>query len=204
MKTSHRSHLALILPVFLFGLAGCGDDSSPTEGGDNLDQAESEVMMEALVEAGGLGIGVIGGGFASPGNLAANVVLDIDETSPCPGGGNVRLVGSATIDDPGENIDWSFTQTHQNCQSTAPSDGSSWTFNGSPSVTTTFSAQIVGEQFSMSGSQQGGVSWSSGGRNGDCQINVNYSFSGVGESFSGSVSGTVCGHSISQSVQVSN
>lgn len=202
MSNSHTKYLALTLSVFLFGLTGCGDDDSPTGGSGNLDQAEAEIMMEALVDAGGLALGYGGGGFAAPGDLAANVVLDLDETSPCPGGGNVRLVGTVTMDDTGENIDWSITQTHQNCQGTASSDGSTWTFNGSPSIITAFSAQTAGEQLNMSGSQQGGISWSSGGRNGTCQIDVNYSFSGAGETFSGSVSGTVCGHSISQSVQV--
>lgn len=184
--------LALLLS---FGLLACGDDS-PTQSGDELSQAEVEVMMEALAMAGGAGF-FTGGGFPAAHGTAAQEV-SYNETVDCSGGGSVGISGTISVSGQGESISLNWTMTHNSCTETAPSDGSSWTFNGDPSVTLALTGSGGENNFSYQGSQQGGIAWSSGGRSGSCGIDVQYNMSGSAQgSVSVSVSGTVCGRDVS-------
>ena len=97
-------------------------------------------------------------------------------------------------------LDFSVTQTHEACESTAESDGSVWTFDGDPNLALDFEMTIGESDMTIAGSQTGGIAWSSGGRSGTCQIDVTYDFSGSGSSFAGVASGAVCGFDVTENV----
>jgi hypothetical protein len=55
--------------------------------------------------------------------------------------------------------------------------------------------------FQMTGSQNGGLSFSSNGASGRCSISINYSVSVTSSGTeTGSITGTVCGKSVNQSL----
>ncbi len=192
--------LALVLALS-FGLLACSDDG-PAASGDQLNPEEAEVMLEALVEAGGFGLGALSMMGSPSAGIAASTQFDISETVPCPEGGSIAMDGSVSVDEGQETMEWTFTQTHQSCQVSAPDDGSGWLFDGSPSVVSSFAMVFSETQFSMQGSEEGGIAWETGGRSGTCSIDVSYDFSGTESTLTGTVSGTVCGNDISFSETV--
>lgn len=194
----HRTHfrigsLALILS---FGLLACGDDG-PTQSGDELTQAEASAMMEALAMAGGTGF--IGVGFPGAGGGMALQQVPLDFTQNCTGGGTVVYSGSMSVS--GESsFTLNSTLTHNSCTETASSDGSSWTFNGDPSITMSLTGTATESSINFQGSQGGGISWSNGGRSGSCDVDVQYSISGNPQgNVTVSISGTSCGYDVSGS-----
>ena len=193
--------LALLLS---FGVMACGDDS-PTQSGDTLTQAEAESMMGALALAGG--VGFFGMGFAAddPSMAMSMDTFPIDATIDCSGGGTLQMSGEVTVSNQGESISMTQTLTHQSCTETSPQDDRSWTFNGSPSINTQLAGSATDTTINFQGSQTGGISWSSGGSSGTCQMNVDYSVSGssAGGAVTVNISGTVCGVDVSQSVTTS-
>lgn len=194
-------HMLVVLIVSLsLGLAACGGDS-PTQSGDPLTEAEVEVMMEAFFGAGGLFF--LGGGFSGVNGDIALQQVNIDETLSCSGGGSVRTTGTLSVSEQGESFGWNLTQTHNSCVETASSNGSTWTFNGAPSISTTFTGSVAESSFTYQGAQTGGIAWSSGGNSGTCQINLNYNMTGSDTSVTLSVTGSVCGHNISENTTVS-
>lgn len=187
------------------GVSACGGDDPTGPVGDALSQAEAEIMMEALAEAGGLVVGGFGG-QAAPARAPFGPVT-VDETMSCPDGGTIAVSGSfsgESNDDGTGTVEYDFTQIHQGCRATADADGSVWTFDGDPEVTVDMLMAVTETSFDLDGTQSGAVSWANGDRSGTCQIDVTYAFSGSesGQTFSGSVSGTVCGHQVSESVSV--
>ena len=204
MRWTDLGRFALVLTLSA-GLAACGDDDPTDPGGDDLTEAEAAVMMEALVEAGGFGLDDLSGG----GPAAVEFEFEVDDTAPCPGGGNIHVQGTLSGDADQEtgfgSYDWVFTQTHDDCTAQAPSDGSTWTFDGSPNVVLDLDIDVSETTFAMDGVQQGAIAWASGGKNGTCQINVSYSFSGDqgANTFTGTVSGTICGFSVDESIEIS-
>lgn len=171
----------------------CGDSTAP-----NLELTEDQVadMMDALSTAGLAGFGSTTGNFA---------VVTINESVECPNGGTATV--NASIDDgnTGTTVTMSITQGFSNCKATS-SQSRLWTFNGNPNIVSTFTA-TSNEQtgaFSFSGTQKGGITASSDLGSGACSWDVTYSMSGNNNTgqFSGSVTGTVCGRSVSQSVSV--
>lgn len=194
-----RYPLVLVLAT---GLAACGDDSAgPGNSGDELSETETEVMMEALVEAGGLFVASFG---AAGGPAPVEQSFPIDETESCPGGGSIDLEGNATIDDEAGFLDWNLTQTHQSCVVTASSDNSTWTFDGSPNIAIDFELLFTETNFDMNGTQVGGIAWSRDNRSGTCSINLSYDFNADqnGENFTGQIQGSVCGHTIDENITI--
>lgn len=191
-----RTHsLSAIAASLLLALAACGDSTAPNA---NLDEAQIEDMMDAMANAGVAG-------FTPPptGNMA---VVTITETVQCPDGGSSNV--NATIDDGGttNSVSMTFTQGFSNCKSTS-SAGRLWTFNGKPNIVTTFtgtSNETTGA-FSMSGTQKGGITFASDLGTGACDFDLTFSMSGneLTGQFTGSMSGTVCGRTISQSLSAS-
>jgi hypothetical protein len=174
--------------------AACGDSTAP-----NVELTEEQIddMMDAMAAAGSPG-------FVPPvGTLA---VVTVTETADCPNGGTTTLSG--TLDD---NVNtgafsMTITQGFTNCRSTS-SSGRVWTFNGKPNIVTTMtgSENLTTGAFSFSGSQTGGITFSSDLGSGSCDFDVTITMTGNNntEQFSGSISGTVCGRNISQSLSVS-
>ncbi len=194
-----------VILVASLALAACGGDgpSAPQNTG-NITQARAAAMMDALAQAGGFGFDG-GGPAAAPARTSAT--LSVSKTVPCPGGGSIQLDGHYAAD-AGQDGTGTYvldvTQEHQGCTATASGDGSTWTFDGAPNVAVHFEIGVTAGGYTISGTQKGGVAWQSGGDSGTCQVDVTYDFSGSqdAQSFSGSVSGSVCGYPVSESVDV--
>jgi hypothetical protein len=171
-------------------LAGCGDSTGPNV---TLNDEQVADMMEAMANAGVAG-------FVPPGNLA---VVTINESVECPNGGTVSI--AATIDENTTTgaVSMTITQGFAGCKS-ASSSGRVWTFNGKPNIVTTFSGSenAATGVFSMNGTQKGGVSFASELGSGACDFDITFSMSGNDNTgqFSSTMSGTVCGRSVSQSI----
>lgn len=172
----------------------CGDSTAP-----NLELTEDQVadMMDALSAAGLAGFGT------TP--EASLAVVSYDGTVDCPNGGTASINATINENDAGTSVTLTFTQGFSNCKATS-SQGRLWTFNGNPNIVTNFSGTFNEEtgDFTLNGSQTGGITASSDLGSGACAWNVEYTMSGNDNTgaFSGNVSGTICGRNISQSVTV--
>lgn len=205
MLRRHATPSILFAVASLLFLSGCSSDG-PTDLLDDLSAEEAELMMEAITQAGGVAVpDEVGGGEAGPVRVVISV--DVDSQLSCPEGGTIRLTGSfdGDVDEQtGEGeVSLAYTQTHQNCSVRAPSTGDLWIFDGLPDIGVDFDLVVADGAFTLDGTQSGTVGWSTNGRSGNCTIDVTYAVSGSETSLSGTVSGTVCGHQISTSVDVS-
>ena len=189
MRTRHLRSLAIASVALTF--AACGDSTGPNV---TLNDEQVADMMDALANAGVAG-------FTPPvGNLA---VVTFNQSVDCPNGGSMSL--AASIDENATTGAFSMTMTQgfSGCKS-ASSNGRVWTFNGKPNIVSTFNGtdNPTTGAFTLNGTQKGGISFSSNLGNGACDFDVTFSMSGnetTGQ-FTGSMSGTVCGRSVSQSL----
>jgi hypothetical protein len=184
--------LRLATASLFLSIAACGDSTGPV----TLSEEQISDMMDAMANAGTPG-------FVPPvGNLAVTTVTG---TSDCPNGGTTTLNGTIDDNEATGSFSMTITQGFTNCKS-ASSSGRVWTFNGKPNivVTMTGSENANTGAFTFSTSQTGGLSFASDIGAGDCEFNVTISMSGNynTEQFSGSISGSVCGRNVSQSLSV--
>jgi hypothetical protein len=192
--STFRSAL-VALPVA--ALIGCGGDG-PTGASNQLSAelaADAFDALSAISSISGIGGTLLRAegdvGFPTP-----SFTLQVDETEPCPVSGNVRLVGSFSINETTGAFSADIRETYQNCVSTSSSNRQ-WTFNGNPNVRSVFSfSGDTEETLSGTGTISGGFRYASQGQSGSCTMAVTMNFS----STSASVTGTVCGQSISQQV----
>lgn len=197
MHSNFRRALVAALAV---AVSACGD--SPLGPEADLTQEEVSEMMDAMSAIGAFTFAPGEFSVRSLGGQVASVVAPFDETSECPSGGTVNVSGSMNINESTGNFSAQYTADYNNCK--APSSaGRVWTFNGEPNVTTsmnyTFNETTGG--ISMSGTQSGGVRFSSGGMSGRCSISLTYNMSTNAEGIpTGTVTGTVCGESVNQSL----
>jgi hypothetical protein len=189
---------AAVFAAFTLSLAACGgdkkDSTGPSDTG-NLSAAEVADAFDALSAIGLFDFGL--GGFqpeAFPVGLSAQS-QSIDETEPCPNGGNMRIRGNVNYNQTTGAVSVDMRQAYNNCQS-ASSSGRVWTFNGNPDLRIQMNAtanQATG-QFSITGGITGGFRYSSNGSTGSCAANVNIS----GNLNGGTVSGTMCGVNVNE------
>jgi hypothetical protein len=185
--------LRLATVSLVLAIAACGDSTAPV----TLTEEQIDDMMDAMANAGTPG-------FVPPvGNLA---VTTLTGTSDCPNGGTTTLNGTIDENEATGSFSLTVTQGFTNCKSTS-SSGRMWTFNGKPNIviTMTGSENANTGAFTFSGTQKGGLTFASDLGSGECVFDVTISMSGNynTEQFSGSISGTVCGRSVSQSLSVS-
>ncbi len=207
MRT-HRPRPHLFAPLVIAALVACSDDPTSPVVGDELTEAEVGVMLGVLMESGGLGPGALGLGFdgaQAPAATEGGQSFVIEETSPCPNGGSVTFSGDGSVGPEGESFAFDLTQFHDGCGATSSEDGSQWTFDGAPSITTSLSGSVTETDFDLQGSQSGGLDWRTGSRSGSCSIELSFSFSAsdddAGGTFSGAISGSVCAVDVSQSFE---
>lgn len=173
-------------------VGACGDSTAPV----TLTEEQIDDMMDAMANAGTPG-------FVPPvGNLAVTTVTG---TSDCPNGGTTTLDGTMDENEATGAFSMTITQGFTNCKSTS-SSGRVWTFNGKPNIVIAMTGtqnQDTGA-FTFSTTQTGGLSFASDVGAGDCVFDVTISMSGNynSEQFSGSISGSVCGRNVSQSLSV--
>lgn len=113
---------------------------------------------------------------------------------------------SGTIDSTSgsANLQYTATQTHQSCQVQPEDAQEPFTLNGAPNITSTFQfSRSETGTFETTGSIVGSVEWTSGDRSGTCVVSLEFSGSGDDQGgLSFSLSGGVCSAQISQQVSV--
>lgn len=196
-----------------FALAACGDGKGPAL--ISLNEAQAEDLMDALANAGafdaGAGLSVASAARASNAAVVAHAVFTttVSASGPCPNGGTAGVNGSMTMNDnnaPTITMTMEVAQSFSGCRSTS-TEGNLWTFNGAPNIASTFSMTMNENTgiFSMNGTQIGALDVTGPDGSGRCPINITFNMSGNDQAgtFSGSINGTVCGVSISQTVDLS-
>lgn len=205
-----RSKVCILAVTALLATTACDDATGP---GDSLTQAEANALAEILLgqtvaagEEGGFAAQVA----ANPLVAAAPVAIDNETTVTlsCPLGGSFSAARSVsgTIDSETGAMDLSvgLVQTHDGCGVRSADSATEFTLDGAPNVTSTQSFTTDGAgAFTLGGTMSGAVDWVTGDRSGRCEVGLEYSGSGDGQgAFSMTLSGTMCGVTISQEVSV--
>ena len=193
-----------------FSLVACSEDNGLGPA-IQLTEAETEDMMETL------GVLAFEGTFQVPGQAAAAIhalrnpdialaTVNVNQTLECPVSGSRHTTGSIVSNDEETELDATFTQTYSNCGAAAES-GTIWTFNTDPNLVLTLSAtnNLETETLTANMNFNGGFQVASDdGRSGSCVVTLAWtlSASGTSESLSATVSGTVCGRAVSQTVDI--
>ena len=180
-RLTKRASLALLA----FTVAACGDSTAPKI---NLTEEQVMDMLEAMAAVNS--VGALG---------AQAAIITVSETVSCPNGGSTSVNGSVNDNNGSNTATIQATQGFSNCAATSDA-GRVWTFNGS--ITTNFSVTVNQdtEEFSMTGTQVGGINASSDLGSGGCEINITMTLTSSAAGFSGSISGTACGHTIQQTI----
>lgn len=193
----HTTLRRALVAAMAFTVAACGKDN-PLGPEADLTQAQVEEMMDAM---SAIGFSPVGFDVQTPANVQM-IVSSLNESAPCPNGGTVSTSGSMNINEQTGNFTAQFTNNYDNCKATS-SAGRVWTFNGDPNIsqTMTFTSNQTTGAMSMTGSQSGGLSFSSNGASGRCNISINYSVSISGSGTeTGNMTGTVCGKTVNQAL----
>lgn len=181
----------------------CGDSTGPQA---KLTEEQVSDMLEAMSAVASLG-DVPGAGMAADpfGTVTAmaNATVSVSQTVDCPNGGTASVNGTATDNPTAGTMTAQITQNFTGCRATSES-GRLWTFDGNPNIVTNVSASFneTTGAFSLTATQVGGIRVASDVGSGACQINLTLTMSGDDTSFTGSLSGSACGHNIQQSVTV--
>jgi len=194
--------LALLLTA-----AACGDSATDVVG--DLTQAEAEALAEVVTgtvmstwESEGAAATVARG----PALATFNQQLSLE--APCEFGGSVAIDGEIDVvtndeTEELESLEYTVTQAHAGCVAESE-DGLRFTLDGAPNVTANLLVLAEGDLIGMDGSYSGAVDWSTDGKEGTCTLSVEFSMDlNVGaQTGSATMSGTVCGISFSNSVNV--
>ena len=181
----------------------CGDSTGPAR----LSEEQVVDMLDAMSAVAYTG-DIPGGTSLSRASLwavpqTANATVSVSQTVSCPNGGNASVSGTATDNPDAGTATAHIVQSFAACAATS-SEGRVWTFNGDPNITTDLNStynESTGA-FSMTVTQVGGVRFASNLGSGACQVNLTLTMSGDEDSFSATMSGSACGHTIEQSIDV--
>lgn len=196
-----RTYLRIpALVLLLLVPAACGDDDG-TGLEDDLSLQETEAMLEALTETGSFSTL----GLATAISGTGSVDVDVDQTVPCPGGGSLDVTGNVTGDvsqSGSVDLSVSVTHTHRGCTGTAE-NGMTFTFDGAPDLSTQLDVSVTQDgSLSLTGATTGTLGWSTGDREGVCVTDLAVDLSGSLTSVQGSISGTACGRSVDEIVDL--
>lgn len=178
------------------GATACGGDKDDEATGPtgNLSKAEVEDAFSALAAVGLFDFGFGSDQMPTAVGLSAqtgSTTITLDETEPCPAGGTLRVTGSISVNSSTGQATADIRQTHAACKATSET-GRVWTFNGNPNLRLQMNSSTTG----FTGSMTGGFTYSSNGASGSCTANITFNANAQGI---GSVSGTMCGQSVSES-----
>lgn len=199
------------LCVLVLGLAACGDAASS---GDPLTAAEAAELAAVFAEDGFAGFDAAASpGMQAPGSdnaAAVRITQSISGTESCEGSGTVAFSGTVTVDVDDQTgngtIEFDYTIAPANCRVVTESNNT-FTISGDPNIQGAGQFNITDTGFNGSLTYEGGFRWEAAdGRAGACAINLesNYNFTTSGTTVNGSatISGTVCGHSVSRSITI--
>lgn len=196
-----------ILPYAVMGLlalaGACSKDSkSSTEPtGATLTDVEFNSMLEALNAIGSFAPGLAASPATSRGLAAQQTAsAPIDYTESCPSGGTVRVHGTLTYALAGDALNYTgnLAQTYSACKA-AGSTGTTFTFNGSPSMDLTWNDNPATGAYTMSIHQTGAINWGLSSKSGSCpmDLTIAWTYTAAG-AYSGSYTGTTCGRTVNQ------
>lgn len=216
----HRTRiLPYVILAALAPLTACGDDGDDFGPNDNgpLSVEEARYIGEIIVSQSyevGTAIPVFQSrpalSVANGGSAAAtdSVEVTASRTLDCPLGGSVAADASilAVRDETTGAVEAELlvSHEHQGCVVQAPESGRQFTLDGAPAIVTDYLfATDASGTFSTDGSVSGAVDWATDGASGTCEFDVEVvGTRGIGQPIAISISGTVCGESIDQSVSV--
>jgi hypothetical protein len=196
MTTGRLFRGAMVAAFTLF--AGCKDSTAPQI---ELTEAQVDDLMDAFSALGTADVGTAA-------NMAA-LVVNVGSTIDCPNGGSRSETGSMNINEETGSLSITATQDFAACKAMS-STGRLWTFDGSPSLTSTFNMTVnqTTNAFTMQGTQTGGLMVASDLGSGVCNFDLTTSMTGTPGAnetmtIAGSISGTVCGKTIQVSIDIS-
>jgi hypothetical protein len=188
-----RASLALVALTL-----ACGDSTGPAR----LSEEQVVDMLEAMSSVAYTG-DIPGGASFSRASLwaapqTANATVSVSQTVSCPNGGTASVNGTATDNPDAGTASAHIVQSFAGCAATS-SENRVWTFNGDITTDLSSSHNETTGAFSMTVTQVGGIGFASNLGNGNCPINLTLTMSGNETSFSLTMNGTACGHTIQQS-----
>jgi hypothetical protein len=198
-----KLRLSLVLAVAASALAGCKSDPLGTNSGDPLTEAEIQTFFFALSDAfssfssGPAGVGPAGVG---PALATASYNESFNATADCATSGSmsgsVSVHATATDNPVVLNATYRVRVTPNEC--VVPTETGSITVDGGPYLQMDVDLLLTEATIGFEGAYGGGIAFtSSDGRSGTCRFDVDFSGSASSTSASSSVSGTVCGVSVS-------
>ncbi len=187
-------------------MVACGDSTAPNA---NLSDEHLADMMDAMSAVGAFSVGngatlarAQSLGNAAIANAMASVAASVNETIACPNGGNFTLSGNASANEATGSATIAVKQDYNACKGTSAS-GREWTFDGDPFIALNVSMTVnqTTGAFTMTGTEKGGIKFSSDIGSGHCSIDISISLISTGQgAVSGSVSGQVCGKPVDESI----
>lgn len=197
MQKTFRRALVAAMAV---AVSACGD--SPLGPEADLTQEEVAEMMDAMSAVGAFSFFPGSFSLQSVDGQVASVVAPFNESADCPNGGTVSTSGNMDVNENTGNVSAQYTSNYNNCKATSNA-GRVWTFNGDPNISNTMSFTFNESTggYAVSGTQSGGLRFSSGSASGRCSISLSWNMSTNANGVAtGNLTGTVCGESVSQSI----
>jgi hypothetical protein len=206
MKKGTVGALALLASM---ALTACGEDPLSVNSGD-ISQAEAAAIAEFLLSSTYQNaFSTVQTSPEGPQLVPFSFETRADLDAPCPLGGSVAISATVSISGDteleGGSISMSMTQVHSACAAQQEDTGIQFTLNGNPNIVAAFDASSdAAGQMSVSGSLDGALGWETAEGSGNCVIALSYTASGNENAgaINASVSGSVCGLSVSQDMQV--
>jgi hypothetical protein len=183
-----RARTALVLTT-LVGALACDSSTEPPF----LTEEEAADAFDALSTLG-LGLDFFVAGDGSPAAFSslkaasdlANAIETINESAPCPNGGNMTMVGE--VEETASSFSVDIRTDYNNCVTTSSTERV-WTFNGNPDIRTL----LMVTETSFTGSIKGAIDMVSEELSGTCKIDIRITTTGI--------EGKVCGRSIDESFE---
>lgn len=206
MKNPKSAAIALVAAL---ALAGCGDDPAVVNTGD-LTEAEASAIAEFLLTS------TYSNAYAAaqpaptgPQPVPFTFSSQTDVNVPCPLGGTVDISAHITVSGDteveGGTISVDMTEVHNSCSAEQEGTAIEFTLTGSPNLVSSFDAEsgATGD-VSVTGSLDGTLAWETANDSGTCVVDIDYSASGneLTGAATATVTGSICGVSLTQSVQI--
>lgn len=209
-----RSRFGIFALVVAFPLVACGGDDGVGLSGDTLTEDEAAALAEYVVGQG-LEQGFEGYQTEGTAQAPARVPFTYEEsfstTAPCPEGGSLAVSASFTATGDTEvegdiTLDFSLTQTHDDCAVVPESTDVQFTLNGAPNVSLDFVIEVTnGEEVEAGGDLGGALSWATDdGRTGTCPVDMDYALDVnlTTEVGTATLDGTICGVTLSRTIDM--
>jgi len=205
----NNNSVRILAMVASVGFAACGESSEVVM--SELTEIEAQDLAGVVLLATFNSTGDVpqpplpsaGGPQTVPFSFGA----EFETVVQCPLGGLVNVAASLEVTGNTESdaghIEYTMTQIHNACVVTSE-NGRTFTLWGNPDMSVAFSVDNDGMGVvEWGGSIQGTIDWETEGREGSCTVQMEFSGRDATDSaMTASMSGTVCGFSISQSLSI--